>query len=149
LRERRERRRSLLTAKAPLPAFPRPRRPLSVPLGRLAELASRLRPTSYFELTHERLTLAGAMARLLAVLRPGRRRTFDEVLADASWATRTVTFAGALELIREGRLRAHQDEAFGPIELEGVAAADGGAAGGAVEARHGAGAPTDVDAPDR
>lgn len=120
LRERRERRRTLLTAKAPLPAFPRPHRPLGVPLGRLAELASRLRPTAYFELLPERLTIAGAMARLLALLRPGRRRTLDEVMADASWATRTVTFAGALELIREGRLRAHQEAPFGPIEFEGT-----------------------------
>ena len=121
LRERRERRRTLLTAKAPVPDFPRARRPLGVPLGRLAELASRLRPNGYFELLPDRLTLAGAMARLLAAVLPGRRRTFDEVVADPSWATRTVTFAGALELVREGRLRAHQDEAFGPIELEGLA----------------------------
>jgi segregation and condensation protein A len=127
LRERRERRRSLLTAKAPVPDFPRARRPLGVPLGRLAELASRLRPNGYFELVPDRLTLAGAMARLLAAVRPGRRRTLDEVVADASWATLTVTFAGALELVREGRLRAHQDEAFGPIELEGLVVADAGA----------------------
>lgn len=121
LRARRERRRTLLTAKAPVPDYPRPRRPLGVPLGRLAELASRLRPSSYFELLPDRLTLAGAMARLLAVLRPGRRRTLDELLGDPSWATRTVTFAGALELVREGKVRAHQEAAFGPIELEGVA----------------------------
>ena len=127
LRERRERRRSLLTAKAPVPAFPRLRRPLGVPLGRLAELASRLRPNGYFDLTPDRLTLAGAMARLLAAVRPGRRRTLDEVVADPSWSTRTVTFAGALELVREGRLRAHQDEAFGPIELEGLAVGEAGA----------------------
>lgn len=120
LRARRDRRRAVLTAKAPLPTFPRPRRPLGVPLGRLAELASRLRPTAYFELLPERLTIAGAMARLLAVLRPGRRRTLDEVVADTSWATRTVTFAGALELVRDGRLRAYQEAPFGPIELEGA-----------------------------
>lgn len=126
LRERRERRRSLLTAKAPVPTFPRARRPLGVPLGRLAELAARLRPNGYFELMADRMTLAGAMARLLAAVLPGRRRTLDEVVADASWSTRTVTFAGALELVREGRLRAHQDEAFGPIELEGLAFAEAG-----------------------
>ena len=91
-----------------------------MPLGRLAELASRLRPNGYFELLPDRLTLAGAMARLLAAVLPGRRRTLDEVVADPSWATRTVTFAGALELVREGRLRAYQDDAFGPIELEGL-----------------------------
>lgn len=131
LRERRERRRTLLTAKAPVPDFPRPRRPLGVPLGRLAELASRLRPNGYFDLVPDRLTLAGAMARLLAAILPGRRRTFDEVVADPSWATRTVTFAGALELVREGRLRAHQEEAFGPIELEGLAEAGTPAKSGA------------------
>ncbi len=124
LRERRERRRSLLTARAPVPSFPRPRRPLGVPLGRLAELAGRLRPHGYFELTTDRLTLAGAMARLLAALRPGRRRTLDELLGDRSWSTRTVTFAGALELVRDGRARAHQAEPYGTIELEGLAPAD-------------------------
>ncbi len=134
LRERREQRRSLLTAKAPVPDFPRPRRPLGVPLARLAELASRLRPDGYFDLVPDRLTLAGAMARLLAAVLPGRRRTLDEVVADPSWSTRTVTFAGALELVREGRLRAHQDEAFGPIELEGLVV-------------EGAGAPALTDAP--
>ena len=127
LRERRERRRSLLTARAPVPHFPRPQRPLGVTLGRLAELASRLRPNGYFDLVPDRLTLAGAMARLLAAVLPGRRRTLDEVVADPSWATRTVTFAGALELVREGRLRAHQDASFGPIELEGVAVGEAGA----------------------
>lgn len=125
LRARRERRRSLLTARAPLPAFPRPRRPLGVPLDRLAELAGRLRPNGYFELTADPLTLAGAMARLLAALRPGRRRTLDELLADRTWATRTITFAGALELVRDGRARAHQREPYGAIELEGLAVADG------------------------
>ncbi len=120
LRERRERRRSLLTARAPLPSYPRPRRPLGVPLGRLAELAGRLRPNGYFELAADRLTLAGAMARLLAALRPGRRRTLDDLVADRSWSTRTITFAGALELVRDGRARAHQAETYGAIELEGL-----------------------------
>lgn len=127
LRARRERRRALLTAKAPAPAFPRARRPLGVSLGRLVELASRLRPNGYFELEPDRLTLTGAMARLLAAVLPGRRRMLDEVVADPSWSTRALTFAGALELVREGRLRAHQDAVFGPIELEGLAVADAAA----------------------
>ena len=121
LRERRERRRHLLPARASTPSYPRSPRPLGVPLARLAELAARLRPGRYFELVADRLTVTGAIARLLAWLRPGRR-PFDDVLEDGSWSTRTVYFAGALELVREGRCRLHQDAPFGPLEVEGTAA---------------------------
>jgi len=120
LRERRERRRHLLPARASTPSYPRSPRPLGVPLARLAELAARLRPGRYFELVADRLTVTGAIARLLAWLRPGRR-PFDDVLEDGTWSTRTVYFAGALELVREGRCRLHQDEPFGPLEVEGTA----------------------------
>lgn len=121
LRERRERRRHLLTARASAPSYPRRPRPLGVPLARLAELASRLRPGPYFELVRDRLTVTAAIGRILASLRPGERRRFDELLDDAQWSTRTVYFAGALELVRDGRCELHQDEAFGPLELEGRA----------------------------
>jgi len=123
LRERRERRRHLLPARASTPSYPRPPRPLGVPLARLAELAARLRPGPYFELVRDRLTVTGAIARILERLRPGQRRTLDELLEDGSWSTRTVYFVGALELVRDGRCRMHQPTPFGPLEMEGRTAA--------------------------
>jgi segregation and condensation protein A len=122
LRERRERRRHLLPARAPAPSYPRAARPLGVALDRLTELANRLRPGPYFEFVRERLTVSGAIARILERLLPGRRRAFDELVEDPSWATRTVYFAGALELVRDGRCLLHQAIPFGPIEVEGAAA---------------------------
>jgi segregation and condensation protein A len=119
LRERRERRRHLLPARASAPSYPRRPRPLGVPLARLAELAARLRPGPYFEIVRDRLTVTAAIGRILASLRPGQRRRFDELLDDSAWSTRTVFFAGALELVRDGRCELHQGEAFGPLELEG------------------------------
>jgi chromatin segregation and condensation protein Rec8/ScpA/Scc1 (kleisin family) len=71
----------------------------------------------------ERLTMSAAIGRILARLRPGQRRDFDELVEDRSWATRTVYFAGALELVRDGRCRLHQHDPFGPIEVEGADAA--------------------------
>jgi segregation and condensation protein A len=129
LRERRERRRHLLPARAPAPAYPRPARPLGIPLDRLTELAARLRPGPYFEFVRERLTVSAAIDGILARLRSGQRRRFDELLEDPSWATRTVFFAGALELVRDGRCRLHQPEAFGPIEVEAASVPARGAAG--------------------
>jgi len=122
LRERRERRRHLLPARASAPSYPRSPRPLGVPLARLVELAARLRPGPYFELVRDRLTVTAAIARILAFLRPGHRRPFDELLDDTSWSTRTVFFAGALELVRDGRCELHQGKAFGPLEVEGRSA---------------------------
>jgi segregation and condensation protein A len=122
LRERRERRRHLLPARASAPSYPRSPRPLGVPLARLAELAARLRPGPYFDLVRDRLTVTAAIARILALLRPGHRRPFDELLDDTNWSTRTVFFAGALELVRDGRCELHQGTAFGPLEVEGRSA---------------------------
>ena len=119
LRERRERRRHLLPARASAPSYPRRPRPLGVPLARLTELAARLRPGPYFELVRDRLTVTAAIGRILASLRPGQRRRFEELLDDADWSTRTVYFAGALELVRDGRCELHQERAFGPLEVEG------------------------------
>jgi segregation and condensation protein A len=137
LRARRERRRHLLPARAPAPPYARSVRPLGIALDRLTELAARLRPGPYFELVRERLTVSAAIGRILDRLRPGQRSRFDELVEDATWATRTVYFAGALELVREGRCRLHQPEAFGPIEVEGAHARR--AAAGAASARAGEG----------
>ncbi len=122
LRERRERRRHLLPARASAPSYPRSPRPLGVPLARLVELAARLRPGPYFDLVRDRLTVTSAIARILALLRPGDRRPFDELMDDRDWSTRTVFFAGALELVRDGRCVLHQRDAFGPLEAEGRSA---------------------------
>lgn len=119
LRARRERRRHLLPARATSPTYPRAARPLGIPLDRLTELATTLRPGPYFELVRERLTISAAIGRIMARLRPGQRRDFDELVEDRSWATRTVYFAGALELVRDGRCRLHQPTPYGPIEVEG------------------------------
>lgn len=119
LRARRERRRHLLPARATAPAFPRRPRPLGIAPARLAELAARLRPGGYFEIARDRLTVSAAIERIAAWLRPGRRRPLREALPDEDWGTRTVYFAGALELVRDGRCRLWQERAFGPIEVEG------------------------------
>jgi len=120
LRQRREERRFRLLASAPTPAYPRPRRPLGIPLARLTEIASRLRPSGYFEVVRDRLNVAMAIRRLLARLRPGRRERLEAFGEDASWASRTIYFAGALELVRDGRAKLYQAEVFGPIEVEGI-----------------------------
>ena len=65
----------------------------------------------------DRLTLASAMRGLLRRLRRfGRGRLF-EVYRAPDWATRTVVFAGMLELVREGKIRAEQHEVHGAIEV--------------------------------
>lgn len=118
LRLRRDERRLVLPARAPRPDYPRPERPLRASPGDLARLAARYRAGAYFELALERLTLAGAMRRLMAALgRRGRGLLFE--LADArDWPARTVSFAALLELVRQGRVRARQDGAYGPLTVE-------------------------------
>lgn len=118
LRRRRDERRVMMTASAPRPKFPRPERPITATAGQLATLAARMQPSSYFELSVDRLTLASAMKRLLSRLREaGRGLLFDLYQAD-TWATRTVVFTGMLELVKQGDIRAEQEEPFGPIGLE-------------------------------
>jgi len=119
LRVRREERRLVLPARTPRPEYPRPERPLKASPGDLARMAARYRAGSYFELALERLTLAGAMRRVMAGLRRlGRGPLFE--LADArDWPSRTVSFAALMELIRQGRARAQQDEPYGPLTVEG------------------------------
>lgn len=118
LRLRRDERRLVLPARAPRPDYPRPERPLRASPGDLARLAARYRVGSYFELALERLTLAGAMRRVMAALkRVGRGALFE--LADArDWASRSVSFAALMELIRQGRVRAHQGTPFGALTVE-------------------------------
>lgn len=117
LRLRREERRLVVAARVPRPSYPRREAPLHLPLARLAELAGQRRVVHYFELAVERITLASAIASILAGLRVWPRRFLGE-LAPGSWLKTSVHFAAMLELVKEGRVRARQDEAFGPIQLE-------------------------------
>lgn len=118
LKDRREARRVLLPASAPRPNLPRPERPLKVSVTRLAELAARYRPSHYFELAVERLTVASAMKGLRDALRGVRRGFLRDLLPKADWPTLVTSFTGMLELVKEGEVRATQCEPYGPIELE-------------------------------
>lgn len=122
LRERRSERRLMLPARTPRPEFPRPERPLRVPVDRLTELAARRRALGYFEVVAERFTLAQAMSRLLAGLKRLRRGRLFELFEAEDWATRTVVFAGMLELVKGGEVLARQERPYGEIELELAAA---------------------------
>jgi len=118
LRLRREERRLVLPARAPRPDYPRPERPLRARPTDLARIAGRYRVGNYFELALERLTLAGAMRRVMAGLRGlGRGLLFDLVEAQ-DWSSRTVSFAALMELVRQGRARACQEAPYAPILVE-------------------------------
>lgn len=123
LRRRREERRLVVPARAPAPDYPRKERPLRVTPRDLARLAGRYRVGGYFELALERLTLASMGRFILRTVRGlGSGRLWD-ILGARDWPTRTVGLAAVLELVREGRLSASQEEPFGPIV---VTAARGG-----------------------
>lgn len=118
LRRRRFERSVVLPARTPRPDLPRPRRPIATTASRLAALASNLRPGGYFELAHDRLTLEDALRRLRSALARLARGTLRTLTPSRSWAERTVLFSAFLELVREGRVSARQDEPYGEIEVE-------------------------------
>lgn len=118
LRQRRDQRRIVLPARTPRPEYPRPIRKMSSGIDQLATFAARYRPGGYFELSADRLTMGGAMKALLENLRRWRRSLLSEAVEKPTWAQLTVYFAGMLELVREGRLTADQQEPYGEIELE-------------------------------
>lgn len=118
LRERREMRRHLLTARTPRPSYPRRTRPVIGTLARLAELATRHRAAHYFELASERLTLSAAMIRLRASLKRLGHGTLQTLMDACDWPTVTVAFGAMLELVKEGEVRAAQTSAYKAIELE-------------------------------
>lgn len=120
LRDRRERRRHLVAARPPDVRFPRRTRPVQVALGRLAALAARYRVNAYFEFVRDRLSVPEAMRRILERLGTLRRSDLASLSSPADWSTRTVFFAGLLELVRERRVRARQAGPFDPIEVERV-----------------------------
>lgn len=120
LRRRREERRVVLPARAPRPDYPRAEPPISASAADLAHLAARMRPSGYFELSVERLTIAGAMRRLMRNLARVATGLLGELFDARDWPTRTVVFAGMLELVKEGSVRAEQPEPYGPIRLERI-----------------------------
>lgn len=128
LRRRRDERRIVLPARTERPSYPRPERPIRAGVAQLAQMASRYGGDGYFELTSDRLTMGSAMKHLLGVLGRWGRTLLHRAPERADWAHLTVYFAGLLELIREGRVRAEQKEPYGEIRVELVEAR-----GGAVE----------------
>ena len=118
LRERRAARRIMLKAKTPRPDYPRLERPIKIELGKLAELASRFSLSNYFEMAIERMTMASAMKQLMANLRRLRRGRLRDLAPHQTWSVMTITFAGMLELFKEGKLKAVQHEPYGDIEIE-------------------------------
>jgi segregation and condensation protein A len=118
LRQRRADRRIVLPATAPRPSYPRADRPIKVGLERLAQMASRYNFSNYFELAIERLTMAGAMKLLMTAVRRVKRGLFSELLENKDWPLAAITFAGMLELYKEGKIRATQEVPYGPIEIE-------------------------------
>lgn len=132
LRRRRFERAVVVPARAPRPDLPRPQRPLATTAGRLAALASNLGSGGYFEMARDRLTLESAVRTLRRALASLGRGTMDALHPTRSWAERTVVFAGMLELVREGRVHARQEDPYGEIELSrAVSRAAGGASDGA------------------
>jgi segregation and condensation protein A len=118
LRQRRLERRIVLPASMPRPDYPRAERPIKIGLLRLAEMASRYNFANYFEMAIERITMATGMKRLMQGLRNFGRGKFSELVDSDDWEIVTVTFSGMLELFKEGKLRATQEEPYAPIEIE-------------------------------
>lgn len=122
LKRRREERRLLLPARTTRPSYPRAERPVNSTPGDLARLAGRYRLGGYFELAIERLSLASVSRALLTSLRQLKRGTLGLLLGSSAWQVRTVGLAALMELMREGRVAATQDEPFGEIEVRLVQA---------------------------
>ena len=118
LKERREERRIVLPAKTPRPNYPRSERPIRIGLTKLTELASKYSLSNYFELAIERLTMATAMKQLVSNLKRLRKALFRDLLEHKTWHVAAISFAGMLELYKEEKLDAIQEEPYGPIEVK-------------------------------
>ncbi|HLR47266.1 MAG TPA: hypothetical protein VK092_08895 [Deinococcales bacterium] len=121
---RREDRRLLFAAHAPAPALPRPRRPLGLKPGRLAELAGRLHSTGYFEVARSGFGFNEARATLLGFLKGRPRVRFSEMRTGHDWSQVTLMFAVLLELVRQGSVRVTQDRPGGELHIETEEAGD-------------------------
>ncbi len=129
LKRRREERRLLLPARTPRPSYPRAERPVKSTPSDLARLAGRYRIGGYFELAIERLSLASVSRALLGALRRLRSGTLGALLGSREWSVRTVGLAALMELMREGRVSAQQDEPYGSIEVRLLRADESGGEG--------------------
>lgn len=127
LKRRRLERRLVVPAKAQRPDYPRALRPQSASPGDLARLAGRYRIGGYFELAIERSTIASTVRDILRALRTRLSGSLYALIGAKTWEQRTVAFAAMLELVREGRLRARQDETYGDIVISELSAQDDGA----------------------
>ncbi|MEZ4633152.1 MAG: ScpA family protein [Deinococcales bacterium] len=116
LRQRRDERKLIISAKTPKPDLPRLERALNIGIQRLNELASRYQVANYFELSRDRLTMPEAMKNLKTLLTRWGNHFFHS-LAPKAWAERVVYFSAMLELIKESQIYGRQEEAFGDIEL--------------------------------
>lgn len=117
LRRRREERRIVVPARTPTPPYPRKERPLKVTPTDLARLAGRYRIGGYFEVAIERLTLASVARRIIGALARLGSGLLHDLLGSDDWSTRTVGLAAVLELVKEGRVTAQQDDPYGPISV--------------------------------
>lgn len=117
LRRRRSERRLVLPARTDRPSYPRPHRPITATPAALADLAAARRGAGYFELEIETLSVKRLMRDLLAAVKTRVRGGLFELLKLNGWPERTVAFSALLELVKEGRVVARQEEAFGPIEV--------------------------------
>lgn len=127
LRRRRSERRLVLPARTDRPAYPRPHRPQRTSPAALASLASALRVGGYFELEPERMTLKSIMRDLYNAVRARLGGSLFELLRLPGWAERTIAFAALLELVKDGKVTAEQEEPFAPIVVSlanGTAASD-------------------------
>jgi segregation and condensation protein A len=142
LRQQRQRRAQVMAAHTPRPDYPRKPRPLTArTLQNLRSIASKHRISNYFEVAIERLSIPQAMRTLKTQLQRVRRGMFSQLVAThlsddpisdnpvsddpadvqtsaERWLLRAVYFAGMLELIKEGTLRAHQASPQEDIVLE-------------------------------
>jgi len=138
LRQQRQRRAQVIAAHTPRPDYPRKPRPLTArTLQNLRSIASKHRISNYFEVAIERLSIPQAMRTLKTQLQRVRRGVFSQLVAThlsehvsdehtptdvrtpaERWLLRAVYFAGMLELVKEGTLRAHQADPQEDIVLE-------------------------------
>lgn len=133
LKERRQERRIMMLARTPRPAYPRATRPMRTSPGDLARLAGRYRLGGYFELAVERLTLAGAMRRVMTALRRRGAGPLFALVDATDWPAKTVSFGALLELVKQDRVTAVQACAYGPITVARGRMADAPSDGSDVE----------------